>query len=166
MGLLRVEGMVPESVEPMTVDGMLPDWVPSLADELIADALLETELMFVEVLPDELAVVPELPWLDPPPGEPDDPEPPPDCIGVVDDDEGCAGRPAPTLTMMSPNCSGSLSRPSVSIGIWVSCPSRAGGSPIWPAGASRFWLRMALATSMAVMPREASFCGSSQARTL
>ena len=35
-----------------------------------------------------------------------------------------------------------------------------------PGGASRFWRWMALATSMAVMFSDASFCGSSQARML
>jgi len=36
----------------------------------------------------------------------------------------------PTLTMMSPNCSGSLSRPSVLIGSSKACFVRDGGSPI------------------------------------
>jgi hypothetical protein len=72
----------------------------------------------------------------------------------------------PTLTTMSPNCSGSVSRPRVSIGSWKDWPPDAGGWPIRPAGASRFWLRMALATSLAVMFKEANFCGSSQARML
>ena len=42
----------------------------------------------------------------------------------------------------------------------------AGCWPSTPAGASRFWVRMALATSLAVMFSDASFCGSSQARIL
>src|SRR5207245_1189218 len=70
------------------------------------------------------------------------------------------------LTMISPNCSGSVSRPNVSMGSWKGWPRDAGGVPICPAGASRFWLRMALATSLAVMFKDASFCGSSQARML
>ena len=68
--------------------------------------------------------------------------------------------------MMSPNCSGVVSRPSVSIGSCKDCVREAGGCPTWPAGASRFWLRTALATSLAVMLSDANFCGSSQARML
>ena len=55
----------------------------------------------------------------------------------------------------------------MSIGSWLVCspggrrlPDLAGGR------AWMFWLRTALATSMAVMPRDASFCGSSQMRML
>ncbi len=72
----------------------------------------------------------------------------------------------PTLTMMSPNCSGSLRRPSASTGTSQGWPAGAGGAPSCPAGTSRFWLRMAAATSPALMPRAAIFCGSSQARML
>ena len=77
---------------------------------------------------------------------------------------GC--RPGVDLMMMSPNCSGSVRRPSVSIGSCSDCLREAGGCPTWPAGASRFWLWMALATSLAVMLSDASCCGSSQARML
>jgi hypothetical protein len=42
------------------------------------------------------------------------------------------------LTMMSPNCSGVLSRPKVSIGIVKSWPFGAGIWPTMPAGASAF----------------------------
>ena len=79
---------------------------------------------------------------------------------------GSSGLLGPALTTIVPNCSGSVSRPSVSIGNWNGWPREAGGWPICPAGASRFSLRIALATSMAVMLRDASFCGSSQARML
>ena len=68
--------------------------------------------------------------------------------------------------MMSPNCSGSVNRPSVSIGNCEDCPRGAGGCPIRPAGATRFCWLIAWATSMAVMFRDASFWGSSQARML
>ena len=74
------------------------------------------------------------------------------------------GAGAPTLTMMSPNCSGVLSRPRISIGNWLVCRTEAGGCPVCPAAAWMLWSRMALATSMAVMPRDASFRGSSQMR--
>src|SRR5262249_46293797 len=109
-------------------------------------------------VPDDVPV----PELDPP----EDDEPGPLCVVADMPDDGVMSRPWSTLTMMSPNCSGRLSRPSVWIGSWNDCPFGAGGWPTWPAGASRFWLRMALATSMVVMPREASCCGSSQARML
>ena len=71
---------------------------------------------------------------------------------------------APTLTMMSPNCSGVLSRPRISIGNWLICFTDAGGCPVCPGAAWMLWLRTALDTSMAVMPRDASFRGSSQMR--
>ena len=71
-----------------------------------------------------------------------------------------------TLTMMSPNCSGVLSRPKVSMGSSKAWPASVGGAPIQPAGASRFWLRIALATSTAVMLQAAILCGSSQQRML
>ena len=52
-------------------------------------------------------------------------------------------------------------------GVGVSCQTETGyRRPTWPAGASRLWLRTALATSLAVMLSDASFCGSSQARML
>ena len=79
---------------------------------------------------------------------------------------GSSGLLRPALTTIDPNCSGSLSRPSVSTGNWNGWPREAGGWPMRPDGASTFSLRMALATSMAVMLRDASFCGSSQARML
>ncbi len=81
-------------------------------------------------------------------------------------DGGTVERLWPTLTMISPNCSGSVSRPRVSMGSWKGWLRDVGGWPIRPAGASRFWLRIALATSLAVMFSDASFCGSSQARML
>ena len=43
---------------------------------------------------------------------------------------------------------------------------RPGGAPIQPAVASRFWLRIALATSTAVMLQAAIFCGFNQQRML
>ena len=61
------------------------------------------------------------------------------------------------LTTMSPNCSGLLSRPRVSIGRSNACRASDGGWPIRPAGASRFWFRTALATSMAVMLQRRHF---------
>jgi hypothetical protein len=67
---------------------------------------------------------------------------------------------------MFPNCSVSESRPSVSSGYWNACPLPIGGCPTRPAGASTFCVRIAFATSMAVMFRDASFCGSSQTRML
>ena len=82
---------------------------------------------------------------------------------LVDD---AAGLLCPTLTTMSPNCSGSVSLPSVSIGIWTDRPRGPGGCASSPAAGSTFWLRIAFATSMAVMSHAASFCGSSQARML
>ena len=72
----------------------------------------------------------------------------------------------PALTMISPNCSGVLSRPKVLMGSSKAWLAELGGAPIQPAGASRFWLRMALATSTAVMLQAAIFCGSSQQRML
>src|SRR5438874_773627 len=50
----------------------------------------------------------------------------------------CRDPVGPTFTMMSPNSSVVVSRPTVSIGISKVCPGRAGGSPTTPAGASRF----------------------------
>ena len=46
----------------------------------------------------------------------------------------------PTLTMMSPNCSGSLRRPNASMGISKGWLAAVGGAPSCPAGTSRFWL--------------------------
>jgi hypothetical protein len=76
------------------------------------------------------------------------------------------GRLRTALTMMSLNCSVVVSRPSVSMGSWKACVRDAGCCPSAPGAASTFWLWRALATSVAVMPSDASFCGSSQARTL
>ena len=76
------------------------------------------------------------------------------------------GWPGSALTMMSPNCSVVVSRPRASIGSSNGCVRVDGCWPSIPAGASRFWLRMASATSRTVMFSDASFCGSSQARML
>src|SRR5260221_7409395 len=76
------------------------------------------------------------------------------------------GRGWPTLTTMSPNSAGVPSRPIVLIGSWSDWGTNVGGAPSWPTGASRFWLRIAAATSSAVILRAAISCGSSQARML
>ncbi len=117
---------------------------------------------------DELFV--ELPEAD----KPEAATPVDDAPPVVMPPEGALGelllrRPlprGPTLTMTSSNCSGVVSRPSVSSGSWKRCRDGAGGWPTWPAGASRFWPRRALATSMAFIRHDANFCGSSQTRML
>ena len=56
-----------------------------------------------------------------------------------------AGEPRPpggsassVLTMMSPNCSGSLSRPRVVTVYWKVCVAGAGGWPTWPAATWTF----------------------------
>ena len=50
---------------------------------------------------------------------------------------GWARSAGSTLTMMSPNCSGSVSRPRVSIGSWKACPGGAGRLADLPGGAPR-----------------------------
>src|SRR5262249_14968330 len=76
------------------------------------------------------------------------------------------GRGWLTFTTMSPNSSGVRRRPTVLIGSVNDCPGRTGGAPTVPTAASRFWLRIAAATSSAVMFFAASACGFSHARTL
>ena len=61
------------------------------------------------------------------------------------------------LTMILANCSGLLSRPSVSIGNWKAGRAAPAAGRFGRPGASRFWLRIALATSMAVMLRDSQF---------
>src|SRR5262245_44121054 len=84
-----------------------------------------------------LAADPELPGVDTPeaPGE-----------GVVGALVGGGGWPGAALTMRSPNCSGVVSRPRVSMGRSNAWNGRDGCWPRTPAGASRFWLRTAVAT--------------------
>ena len=79
---------------------------------------------------------------------------------------GGGGWPWSALTIRSPNCSVVVSRPRVSIGSSSGCVRVDGCWPSIPAGASRFWLRMALATSSTVIFSDASFYGSSQTRML
>src|SRR5262249_3126895 len=86
--------------------------------------------------------------------------------GVVGALAGGGGWPGAALTMSSPNWSGGVSRPRVSMGSSNGCVRREGCCPRAPAGASRFCWRMALATSVAVVLSAASFCGSSQTRML
>ena len=117
----------------------------------------------IELLPIDPAIVVPL-WREP--GAPGVCKPEPPLGGAPALVAGAVEPLWTALTMISPNCSGSVSRPSVSMGSWKGWPRDAGGLPICPAGASRFWLRMALATSLAVMPSDANFCGSSQARML
>ena len=72
----------------------------------------------------------------------------------------------PTFTTMSPNCS-DVVEPAERVQRQLeACPAAAGGWPIRPAGASTFCVRIAAATSTAVISRAASFCGSSHARML
>src|SRR5437899_898144 len=77
-----------------------------------------------------------------------------------------ARRGGAALTMMFPNSAGSASRPSVSSGNWNDRVRPGGGWPIRPGAAARFCARIAAATSNAVKPRPASFCGSSHTRML
>ena len=72
----------------------------------------------------------------------------------------------PALTMMSANCSGSVSRPRVLMVSWNCWPLGTGCWPIWPAATCRFCWAMAVTTSAAVSPRAASLSGSIQARRL
>ena len=67
---------------------------------------------------------------------------------------------------MSPNCSG-VDEPAQRVDRQLErlAPRRRGLADL-PGGRVEVLLRMALATSMAVMLRAASFCGSSQARML
>ena len=90
--------------------------------------------------------------------------PPADELELTISLAGDGGGGWPTLMMMSPNCSGVLSRPSVCSGSWKALPCPTGGCPTAPGAASTFWARTALATSLAVMFRAASSCGSSQMR--
>jgi hypothetical protein len=59
--------------------------------------------------------------------------------------------------MISPNSSGSTSRPVAPIGTSNAWPLGTGAWPSWPRAAARFWLRMEFATSTAVMPHAAIF---------
>jgi len=70
------------------------------------------------------------------------------------------------LMIIEANCSGSVSRPTVLSGTWITCPSGTGGWPIIPVATWAFCLRMAEATSEAVMSRAASLSGSTQIRML
>ncbi len=94
-------------------------------------------------------------FVDPPPGE-----------GDIMPDSAVRGWLGATLTMRSSNCFGSFSRPSVVIGNCSNWPRGMGGCPTIPAAAGSFWSWIAPATSIAVMLRDASFCGSSQTRML
>ncbi len=67
-------------------------------------------------------------------------------------------------TMMSPNCAGSLSRPTAFTCISKGVPGGAGGWPILPAATWMFCSAIAFWTSTAVMPSAASLSGSSQMR--
>ncbi len=69
----------------------------------------------------------------------------------------------PVRTMMSPNCSVDVRRPWVLTVSWNSAPFD-GEAPITPAATCTFCSRTAATTSDAVMPRAATFCGSSQMR--
>ena len=61
---------------------------------------------------------------------------------------------ASVLRMMSSNCSASVSRPSVLIVYWNTCPVGTGGWPIWPAATCTFCCSMAVTTSAAVRLRD------------
>ena len=66
--------------------------------------------------------------------------------------------------MMSRNCSGSFSRPSVVTVNWKSCDVGVGGWPMRPAATWTFCSRIAARTSSVVRFRALSFSGSSQIR--
>ena len=83
--------------------------------------------------------------------------------GALVGEDGCF---TTALTIISPNCSVVVSRPSVLTGNSKDWVRGAGCCPRTPGAASRFWFWRAVATSVAVMPSDASFCGSSQARML
>src|SRR3984893_15365175 len=134
---------------PLLVTPLLEDW---LVEELLDDPLLLSALL-AGVKPLIGAVVVELgKEVSLPPAA---------------ESAEAAAVPAPggpTLMTMSPNCSGVLSRPRMSIGNWLVCRTEVGGCPVCPGAAWMLWLRTALATSWAVMPRDASFRGSTQIR--
>ena len=66
--------------------------------------------------------------------------------------------------MMSPNCSGEISRP-LAVTVYTSCwPSGAGSWPILPAAFCLFWTVMAWTTSVVLMPNWAMRSGLSQPR--
>ena len=69
----------------------------------------------------------------------------------------------PVRTMMSPNSSTLVRRPWVLTVSWNSEPFD-GDAPITPAATCTFCSRTAATMSDAVMPRAATFCGSSQTR--
>ena len=70
----------------------------------------------------------------------------------------------PARTMMLANSSSSTRRPWVLMASWKLVLPGAGGAPRAPAATWRFCSRMAVTTSLAVRPREATLSGSSQTR--
>src|SRR5262249_20670495 len=165
----------PLSVAPAAVVPVVEPEPPEVSG-LVVIVVLSPDRPTTGVIPAELSA--DVPLDVPPPEVPSEgglvaevvlaggarPAPVEGCIATGAGDRG--GGRSPVLTTMSPNCSGVGSRPSVSIGSCRDCPLPMGGWPIRPAGASTFWVRMALATSTAVRFRDASFCGSSQTRML
>ena len=67
-------------------------------------------------------------------------------------------------TTMSPNCSADCNCPRVDNWYWMDGLSGTGGWPMLPAAMSLFWFWIAVLTSSIVIPRAASFSGSSQMR--
>ena len=71
----------------------------------------------------------------------------------------------PTLMTISPNCAGSVSRPSAVIVYWkADLPLGIGGAPTVPAATCTFCSLTAPITTPAVMLWTASLSGSSQRR--
>ena len=66
--------------------------------------------------------------------------------------------------MMSLNCSGLVSRPSVCTATWKPPGDFAGGWLIAPPATCTLAARSAVTTSLAVRPRDCTLAGSSQTR--